>query len=158
MRKFLRDFAIAFVPLMFLTTLTKETPAIAQSDPQKFVESVKSVEQVKSRIANLIRTVDDCSVGSCFNNNSTGICELVAALDVQVNGQILGEVTAVTTPPKIPISKSDLSLMREIFSQCKPTNYQYWNFSSMLHVYYVPKPEVDQRVRQALGVPAKKRR
>ncbi|AFY75170.1 hypothetical protein Syn7502_03304 [Synechococcus sp. PCC 7502] len=94
-------------------------------DLQKFVDSIRSVEQVKKNIGKLIVAIDNCAVGSCFNFNSTAICELVATLDVQVNGQIVGGMTSVGSAGKIPISKSDLSLMQDIFSQCKPTNYQY---------------------------------
>jgi hypothetical protein len=159
MRKASKKFAITIISLVFLATLPKEIPAIAQQrDLRQFVDSIKSVEQVKKEIGRLISAVDNCKVGSCFNFNSTAICELVAALDVQVNGQIVGGMTSIGSQGKIPISKSDLSLMRDIFSQCKPTNYQYWNFESMLHVYYVPKPELDQKVRQALGLPPSKRR
>jgi hypothetical protein len=159
MKKALKKFATTIISLVLITILPKEMPAVAQQrDLRQFVDSVKSVEQVKRDIARLISTVDNCGVGSCFNFNSTAICELVAALDVQVNGQIVGGMTSVGSQGKIPISKSDLSLMRDIFSQCKPTNYQYWNFESMLHVYYAPKPELDQKVRQALGLPPSKRR
>jgi hypothetical protein len=133
-------------------------PTEAQSgDLQKFVDSIKSTEQVKSAIKGFISNIDQCAVGSCFNFNSTAICEWVAALDVQVNGQIIGDFTSVGSQGKVAISSSDLSLMRDVFSQCKPTNYQYWNYPSMLHVYYVPKPDIDKKVRKALGIPSKKR-
>jgi hypothetical protein len=78
-------------------------------------------------------------------------------LESQVNGQIIGDFTSVGSQGNVAISTSDLSLMRDIFSQCKPTNYQYWNYSSMLDVYYVPKPEIDKKVRKALGIPLNKR-
>ncbi len=148
----------AIISLACLTIVTNDLPAIAQQrDLKQFVDSVKSVKQVKKEIALLIQAVDNCAVGSCFNFNSTAICEWVGALDTQVNGQIVGGITSVGSLGKISISPSDLDLMRDIFSQCKPTNYQYWNFESILHVYYVPKPEIDQKVRQALGLPPSKR-
>jgi hypothetical protein len=49
------------------------------------------------------------------------------------------------------------SFRDRIWGQCKPTNYQYWNFDRMLHVYYVPSPAIDRRVRKALGVAEKVR-
>lgn len=154
-----KSWKIILFTVIVIAPITNKLPAIAQQQNlQKIVDSIQSVEQVKRDIARLITTVDNCRVGSCFNFSSTAICELVAALDVQVNGQIVGEMISVGSEGKIPISQNDLALMRDIFSQCKPTNYQYWNFESMLHVYYVPKPAIDQKVRQALGLPPSKRR
>ncbi len=143
---------------LYLMSLSMPQPAESQSrDLQQFVGSIKSTEQVKTAIKGLISNLDKCGVGSCVNFNSTAICEWVAALDVQVNGQIIGDFTSVGSQGRVAISPSDLSLMRDIFSQCKPTNYQYWNYSSMLHVYYVPKPEIDKKVRKALGISPNKR-
>jgi hypothetical protein len=122
---------------------------------QQFVNSIESVDQVKGDLKGLLEQSDQCAVGSCFNFTRTAICERVAALDVQVNGQIIGDWTSVGSEGKLPISRSDLGLMKDIFSQCKPTNYQYWNFERMLHVYYVPTPVIDRRVRKALGVAEK---
>ncbi|MCA6502534.1 MAG: hypothetical protein ACK6CP_05490 [Pseudanabaena sp.] len=141
-----------------LISTSMPLPTEAQSrDLQQFVDSIKSTEQVKTVIRGLISNLDQCGVGSCFNFNSTAICEWVAALESQVNGQIIGDFTSVGSQGNVAISTSDLSLMRDIFSQCKPTNYQYWNYSSMLDVYYVPKPEIDKKVRKALGIPLNKR-
>jgi hypothetical protein len=95
MKKASKKFAMTIISLVSLTILPKEIPAIAQQrDLRQFVDSVKSVEQVKREIGRLISAVDNCGVGSCFNFNSTSICELVSALDVQVNGQIVGGMTS----------------------------------------------------------------
>jgi len=105
-----------------LISTSMPLPTEAQSrDLQQFVDSIKSTEQVKTVIRGLISNLDQCGVGSCFNFNSTAICEWVAALESQVNGQIIGD------------------------------------FTSMLDVYYVPKPEIDKKVRKALGIPLNKR-
>jgi len=113
-----------YLRLIIMAIAFHVAPAIAQPrDLGKFVDSIRSVDQVKKDIRELIITVDGCAVGSCYNFNSTAICELVGALDVQVNGQIIGGVLGGSA--KIPISRSDLTLMKDIFSQCKPTNYQY---------------------------------
>ncbi len=127
-------------------------PAPGQSDLQGFVDSIESVEQVKEDLRQTLEFREECAVGSCVNMAGTSICESVAALDVQVNGQIVGGMTSVGSEGNIPISVSDLELMKLIFSQCKPTNYQYWNYPMILHVWYVPSDEVDQQVRQGLGL------
>jgi hypothetical protein len=142
------------LPLMAIIT-----PAIAQeSDLQQQIDRITSVEQVKEELAELIRSSDQCGVGSCFNASRTAVCNTVAMLDVQVNGQILNDMTSVGNPGKIAIAPKDLQLMRDIFSQCKPTTYQYWNYNSILHVYYVPTGAIDRSVRQALGIPLKQKR
>jgi protein-tyrosine phosphatase len=52
------------LPLMAITT-----PAIAQeSDLQQQIDRITSVEQVKEELAELIRSSDQCGVGSCFNS------------------------------------------------------------------------------------------
>lgn len=151
---------IQFVLVAFLVIGTIGTliqPAQGQRDLQGFVDSIRSVEQVKQQIRQTLETADSCSVGSCANSTATLICETVAALDVQVNGKIVGGMTSVGSDGNIPISNADLELMKLIFSQCKPTNYQYWNWPMVLHVWYVPSDEVDQQVRQILGVQPRRR-
>ena len=132
-------------------------PAQGQRDLIEFVDSIKSVEQVKQQLRETFKFSDGCGVGSCINGANTSICETVAALDVQVNGKIIGEMSSFGSDGKIPISNSDLELMKLIFSQCKPTNYQYWNWPMMLHVWYSASNEVDQQVRQGLGVQPRRR-
>lgn len=131
-------------------------PAQGQRDLREVVDSIESVEQVKQQLRRTLQSRDECNVGSCWNMRSTAICETVAALDVQVNGQIVGGMTSIGV--NIPISNSDLALMELIFSQCKPTNYQYWNWPLMLHVWYSPSDEVDQQVRRGLGLPPRRAR
>lgn len=123
--------------------------AIAQ-DPSKLVDSIKSVAQVKKELKQTLEALDQCGVGSCFNSTSTYICELVGALDVKVNGRIIGEMSGSNS--NFPITASDLKLMKKIFSQCKPTNYQFWNWNTVLHVSYIPNTQVDRQIRAALGV------
>jgi hypothetical protein len=125
-------------------------PALAQQDLQERVNSIESVEQVKQELRQLFEWRDQCGTGSCFNSSSTGICETVAALDARVNGQIVGGM--ISDDSGLPISEEDLDLMRLIFEQCKPTNYQYWNWPMMLHVWYVPSEEVDNEIKNRLGL------
>ncbi|MBD2255840.1 hypothetical protein [Nostoc parmelioides] len=128
--------------------------AIAQ-DPSKLVDSIKSVAQVKKDLKQTLEALDRCGVGSCFNSTSTYICELVGALDVKVNGRIIGEMSGGNS--SLPITASDLKLMKKIFSQCKPTNYQFWNWGNVLHVSYLPNTQVDRQIRAALGVKTTRR-
>lgn len=139
------------ISLLMVGGLTRS--AIAQEKfNNELIDSIRSVEQVKQDLRLAFQEREQCKVGSCWNMMSTRICEMVAALDVQVNGQIVGGMTSVGSEGNIPISAEDLALMKLIFSQCKPTNYQYWNWPMLLHVVYSPSAEIDQEIRRRLGL------
>ncbi|BAZ83605.1 hypothetical protein PN497_02550 [Sphaerospermopsis kisseleviana CS-549] len=123
-----------------------------QTQGQKLVDSIQSVAQVKRQLKELFTNLNQCGTGGCFNMITTNICELVGALDVKLDGKIIGEMSGFSDT-KLPISASDLKLMKKIFSQCKPTNYQYWKWETVLHVGYDPTPQIDKEIRAALGAP-----
>ncbi|PZV06012.1 MAG: hypothetical protein DCF22_24300 [Leptolyngbya sp.] len=139
------------------TTLLALTPiANTQQSTKTYVDSIKSVAQVKQQIREAMQNQDKCAVGSCSNSNRTAICEALGALDVQIDGKIVGQMSGAGG--NIPISSSDLELMKLIFSQCKPSNYQYWNFDSVLHVLYSPTQQADVEIRKRLELPLKRPR
>jgi hypothetical protein len=141
-----------------LTSLSFAPLASAQrNDLQQRVDAIESVEQVKLQIREALEFLDTCGVGSCYNHTTTAVCEAVGALDVRINGQIVNQMSGAAGT-ELSISESDLELMRLIFSQCKPSNYQYWNWDTILHVTYQPTPEVDAEVRSQLGVPPRRQR
>lgn len=72
--------------------LSIQNYAIAQ-DTSKLVDSIKSVAQVKKELKETFENLDQCSSGSCFNSASTYVCELVGALDVKMNGRIIGQMS-----------------------------------------------------------------
>ena len=117
-----------------------------------FVNSIKSVAQVKKDIGDAL--TERCGTGHCWNVNATRVCDLVAALDVKVDYLITGSLQGAQPQPEIPISEADVKLMKLIFSQCKPTNYQFWSFGRILHVHYAPSEKVDAEVRKRLGIKA----
>jgi hypothetical protein len=127
--------------------------AIAQSgstELEKFVAAIRSVDQVKQEIKGHI--TESCGTGSCFNNNATAICALVGALDVRLNNLVTNTNPRFTPKPELPISPSDLQLMKRIWGQCKASNYQYWNYGQVLHVIYDPAPKEDEAIRKLLGI------
>ena len=136
------------------------TCAIAgEAETRAYVESIKSVAQVKKEIRAAL--TENCGTGHCWNSQATQICNAVAALDVKLDYAITGTTFTGPQPEAVPsessgspmkASKADLGLMKLIFSQCKPTNYQYWSFGSILHVIYAPTPKVDAEVRKRLGI------
>jgi hypothetical protein len=80
--------------------------ATADSPVEKFVASIKSVKQAKSELKSNFEYLDQCQVGSCMNEISIAICEVVGALDVKVNGQIIGAMSS--DKAEIAISPDDL--------------------------------------------------
>ena len=129
--------------------------ADTSSDVEKFVKRVDSVATAKRELRKAFDALDECSVGSCYNAATISICELVGALDVNTNGAIVREMSigeAVTS-----ISGPDVRMMKDLYSQCRPTNYQYWNFDSVFHVGYRPTDQADAAIRKYLGVKAKPR-
>jgi hypothetical protein len=119
------------------------------------IHAIESVEQVKEAIRKSIQKKSECGAGSCDNYRSQQVCELIGALDVKTNGAIIGQMTSVGMTGMC-ISERDLELMKLILQQCKPTNYQYWNFDSILHVGYLPSPEAGEKIGKMLGVESKK--
>lgn len=134
---------------------------------QQEVESIQFVDQVKSRIQELMTALDQCGrelmtgldqdeVVSCLDSNFTAIWEQVGMLDIRVDGKIFSGGTG-WTESVLPITFTDLALMKQIFRQYKPTNYQYWNWNSVLHLWYNPDCPTDQPICKALGLAPSKR-
>ncbi len=141
--------ALAVITLL---SLSFQNQVLAQKPSEKLVDSIKSVADVKRQLKQIFTDLNQCNSGGCLNNMNTDICELVGALDVKVDGTIIGAMSGASDK-KISISASDLKLMQKIFTQCKITNYQYWNWESVLHVNYSPTPQIDREIRAALGAP-----
>jgi hypothetical protein len=107
-----------------------------------------------------LMALDHCGNGMCQTLYRFRICEEVGRLDIRVDGKIFSGMQG-WTPSVLPISKSDLNLMKLIFRQCKPSNYDaggYRNrFNSVMRVVYDPTPSADQIIRRQLGIPLQKR-
>ena len=149
-RKFILTIAGFIFFNMFLLHSYAETTGF---EAVKLANAITSVKVAKAMLRDALIESDGCLVGSCFNNATTYICEIVAALDVKVSGVIIGEMTG--DKPNFVISADDLRHMKELFAQCKPTNYQYWNYNSVLHVGYRPSEKSDAEIRKYLGIKRK---
>ncbi len=145
-RNLLSDYCYAVtiaVTLLFCADATAD-----ESSVRAFVDSIKSVTQVKKEIQDSL--TEECGSGHCWNLNATRVCDLTAGLDVKVGYRITG--TFENSASELHISDSDLKLMKLIFSQCKPTNYQFWSYGRILHVHYDPSPKVKAQVNKLLGI------
>ncbi len=141
--------AILLLPLLHTSI------ALADKSPVRaFVDSLSSVEQVKKEIRDSLS--EQCASGHCWNVHTTRICELVAGLDVKVGYRITGAFTNFDSAKHahMQISAPDLKLMKLIFSQCKPSNYQYWAFNQVLHVQYIPSARIDKEIKRLMLIGA----
>lgn len=142
--------------MLLLCSAFRATCATAgEATVRAFVDSIKSVAQVKQGIREALTEAEQCGTGHCWNVHATRVCDLVAALDVNVDYQITGTFESTHPKPSIKIADTDLKLMKLIFSQCKPSNYQYWSFGQILHVYYAPSSKVNAEVNKQLGIKPK---
>lgn len=124
--------------------------ALANSlEVQKVAKYIKSVGQVKEEIREAILA---CQESGCsgYGMHSVGmrICELVQALDIKVDGKISGK--HLSNRRTISISKSDISLMRMILSQCQWKAYLQNDPPDFI---YVPTPKISQIVNKQLKIP-----
>lgn len=136
--------------LILIFSLISTGAMTQESVVSSFVDSIKSVEQVKRGIKDSL--IEECGGGHCWNVQAAHVCNLVAGLDIKVGYAITGAFENERSRAQIRITESDLKLMKLVFSQCKPTNYQYWNFSQLLHVVYSPSAKVNAEVNKWLGI------
>ncbi len=145
----------AFFLLAFAHIQMAALPAHAENREESietFIASIDSVEVAKTEIRNALAESDNCRHGSCVSFYFTEVCNIVAALDVNVAGKILEERTMTGGESKFAISSSDVRSMRQIFEQCKPTNYQYWNHDELIHVEYSPDEKSSVEIDKYLGI------
>ncbi|AGY58542.1 hypothetical protein [Gloeobacter kilaueensis] len=146
-----------WVSALLTASLAALPPAFSQATfqpvkPEEAVGSILSLKQFKRQMRTLFSRRNDCQDAPCLNAIGTQICEALGALDVRIAGQLTGQPTGGTNLPTLSIAQGDLSLMRLIYSQCRPTNAQYWQFASVLHVSYQPQPAIDSQVQRAFGL------
>jgi hypothetical protein len=139
-----------------MTDVDRMRQAQSGGGPKEFVDAIKSVATVKEYLRDLVTENRQCLSGGCWNMTAGLICSYVGALDVKVDNLITGTFQPEERRPKIPISEAETLLMRLIFSQCKPTNYQYLNYPTVLHVVYEPNKEIGAQIAKALGVKSEK--
>lgn len=145
----------AFFLLAFAQIQMVAVPVHAESQAEridKFIASIDSVEVAKNEIRNAMAESDNCPTGSCIDGWLTSICDIVAALDVNVAGKILDPYTMTGGEGKLAISSNDVLHMKEIFAQCKPSNYQYWNHGQLIHVIYSPDEQSSLEIAKYLGI------
>ncbi|MFB1486961.1 MULTISPECIES: hypothetical protein [unclassified Thiocapsa] len=141
---------ICFVQLQIAAPHSYAESRAESSD--KLIASINSVEVAKNEIRSAMAESDNCPTGSCMDSWYTMICDIVAALDVNVAGKILDPYTMTGGESKFAISSYDVRHMKEIFAQCKPTNYQYWNHGELLHVVYRPDEKSSLEIDEYLGI------
>lgn len=118
---------------------------------QKAAKYIKSVGQVKTEIReNILACQETGCSGYGMHSMSMRVCELTQALDIKVNGRISGK--RLSNSRAIPISKSDISLMRMILSQCKWQVYTPHQ-NDPPDFIYAPTDKMRQKIHRQLGIP-----
>ncbi|MDD2721812.1 MAG: hypothetical protein PHH47_10955 [Gallionella sp.] len=118
---------------------------------EELIKRVVTIAQAKERLRSSFRQMDRCPSGSCQNGTSTHICEVIGALDSNIDGAIIDGALASHAASKWA-DRKDIRMMQLIYRQCKPTNYQYWAYERVLHVAYQPEKLADAKIRRYLGV------
>lgn len=130
------------------TVFVNLQPVLANStEVQKTARNIKSVAQVKQYLREVMSPCEDGCSGYGLHIRAIRVCELVQALDIRVQGKISRKRSF--SERNIPISKSDINLMRLILSQCKwvvrlpgdPADF----------VYY-PNPKIKQQINKQLKI------
>jgi hypothetical protein len=94
--------------IYLLSSLT--LPVSAKANP---------VNDTKTKIREFISAWDsDACAGTCLYSREFGICSLVEDIDKQVGGKIVG-IKPNRKVQLLPINRSDLALMKLIYSQCR---------------------------------------
>jgi hypothetical protein len=145
-----------------LVKLAGTPEAQTESESERFVNSIKSLAEAKTILRDAMKLLEtECSTGGCFDNYQIQICETLAAIDAKIGYRLnigwessekLSDDDLSGIDKDFPVSKQDISLFKLMFSQCKPSNYQYWKHSNVLHVIYSPSSEIDAQVKKYLNV------
>ena len=113
-----------------------------------------SVNDTKIQIREFISAWDsDACFGTCQYSREFGICSLVEDIDKQVGGKIAGVKSRRKVQPQ-PISRSDLALMKLIYSQCRisqdfiPPSLKVDKQSKR----FAPNCQTLPKIRQGLGL------
>jgi hypothetical protein len=140
--------------IVILTLFIAASVSAKSLTNKEFVESIESVNQVK---VDILFALEDqhCMTASCINFNAGRICSLIGALDIHLDNEITS-AHKTNFKPKLEISKSDLSLFKDLWTQCIPTNDQYWNYPTLLHVIYAPENDVYKTLLDQLKSSVKK--
>jgi hypothetical protein len=130
------------------TIMTNVQSVLASSsEAQKIARNIKSVSQVKEYLRETMSPCEGGCSGYGLHIRAMRVCELVEAVDIKVKGKI---TRRSPLPGKsMSISKSDLNLMRLIYSQCK------WYVrlpNDPPDFVYHPKPEIERKINRKIGI------
>ena len=125
------------IALLGILALSAPITHAAPGDDEKhgqYLKQFSSSKKSKQMILESFKSLQGCPSGSCDNLFRTTICEQIAAVDIQTGYQISGEMSGVER--KFKLNQSDEALFKKLFSSCRPSSYQFWQFDSLLHVIY----------------------
>lgn len=133
------------IVITYLAWVANVATAATFAEEQQFIDSLKSIEQVKSKLKKLVIENRDCPSGSCWTATGHEICYTIAALDKKLDYVISNFPSG--SAPKWELKKSDVDHLRLMFSQCK-----IYNFQILLNTVYRPQKAAERRINAWLGV------
>ncbi len=136
---------------------SKADKLVVDRDIQLEVEDIKSMEQVKKTLRQLITHMDECGTGSCHNYAGLGVCDYLALVDLRLNGELGLGMTYSDRAAAFSVTKKDVALLKRMVNSCKMTSYQYWNFPLLTHVQYAPSREDNDWINKELQVDGNRR-
>lgn len=129
-------------PALLAATVLCVIPPAATAAPGKqelFVESIKSVAQVKEKLHALAKENRDCVSGSCWIETGYEICYYIGGLDAKLDYKISAASKDRKPKPQLEISDADLRQFQLMFGQCKLRN-----FPTLLQVVYSPSKRTEK--------------
>ncbi len=133
--------------IAFAAALSVNLAAAAAPTEHEFLDSIKSVEQVKGKLRKLVVENRDCPSGSCWIATGYEICYYIAGLDKKLDYSISGTFKSAKPAPQLEVTQPDLRQLQLMFSQCR-----LHNFPRLLNTVYAPKKPVEKRINAWLEV------
>ena len=120
-------------------------------DIEKEAAEIVSMKQVKDELRDILTEMSKCGTGSCNNETSLSICDYVALVDIQLNGEI-GTGMISDKIPAFTTTKADKELLKRIAKSCIMSSYQHWNYPMFTHVRFYPNTKDCKWIYKQLGL------
>lgn len=150
-RVLLSGFIGLWLPSLVLAD--EDTCGFGAMDPSlqstQLILAMKSVEQAKDELRMSIWTMKyECPSGACRVTNASEACNTLAVLDIRTDFRISGSYLEPCMGKHVLIpSPEDLAQFKLMWSQCRPSTYQYWNDDpDVMHIEYLPTPELEREI------------
>jgi len=146
------------LPVDDLLPLTYQDPM--SDGMKKAIEKMSQVtpeRMIQSVVDHLLSYHDLCDekvagVGGWTDGIGTALFERLIAFDKTHDG-MLSQISDRSPESKVPkVSSSDLVFLRTAFKTCRLSTERYWNYPSVAHISYNPRPEERTYINKMIGL------